>query len=63
MNTRAFYGARKVTYVSTLAEVNEIIEKAKHVVNVAVLLPEAEDYGSHKRAMLKMLLVIVVVVV
>ena len=50
MNTRAFYGARKVTHVSTLEEVNEIMENAKHVVNVAVLPPEAGDSGSQESA-------------
>ena len=34
MDTRVFSGARKVTRVSTLAEVNEIIENAKNVVNM-----------------------------
>ena len=61
MDTRTFYGARKVTHVSTLAEVNETIENAKHVVNVVVLAPEAGDSGSQetlvaRRVMLKVLL-------
>ena len=45
---RAFYGARKVTHVSTLAEVNETLENAKNVVNVVVLPPEAGDFGSQE---------------
>ena len=45
---RAFYGARKVTNVSTLAKVNETIEHAKNVVNVVVLPPEAEDFRSQE---------------
>ena len=48
MDTRAFYGVRKATHLSTLAEVNETIGKAKHVVNVAVLPPEAGDSGSQE---------------
>ena len=51
MNTGAFYFnliARKVTHVSTLAEVNETIKKAKHVVNVVALPPEAGDSGSQE---------------
>ena len=48
MDTRAFYGARKATHVSTLAEVNETIENAKNVVNVVVLPPEAGDSGSQE---------------
>ena len=48
MDTRFFYGAGKVTHVSTLAEVNETIENAKSVVNVVVLPPEAGDYCSRK---------------
>ena len=48
MDTRTFYGARKVTHVSTLAEVNETIENAKHVVNVAVLPPDAGYSGSQE---------------
>ena len=48
MDTGVFYGARKVTHVSTLAEVNETIKKAKHVVNVVVLPPEAGDSGSQE---------------
>ena len=48
MDTRAFYGARKAIHVSTLAEVNEIIEYAKNVVNVFVLPPEAGDSGSQE---------------
>ena len=48
MNTRAFYGARKATHVSTLAEVNETIKNDKNVVNVAVLPPEAGDFGSQE---------------
>ena len=45
---RDFYGARKATHVSTLAEVNETIENAKNVVNVVVLLPESGDSGSQE---------------
>ena len=45
---RAFYGARKATHVSTLAEVNKIIENAKNVVNVVALPPEAGDSGSQE---------------
>ena len=41
MDTRAFYGARKVTHVSTLAEVNEIIENAKNVVNMVDVIIES----------------------
>ena len=48
MNTKAFYDARKVTHVSTLAEVNETIENAKSVVNVVVLPPEAGDSGRQE---------------
>ena len=48
MDTRAFYGARKVTHVSTLAKVNKTIENAKNVVNVVVLPPEAGDSGSRE---------------
>ena len=48
MNTRTFYGPRKVTHVSTLAEVNKTIENAKNVVNVVVLPPEAGDSGSRE---------------
>ena len=48
MDTRAFYGARKVTHLSTLAEVNETIENAKNAVNVVVFPPEAGDSGSQK---------------
>ena len=48
MDTGAFYGAGKVTHVSTLAEVNETIKKAKHVVNVVALPPEAKDSGSQE---------------
>ena len=40
--------SRKVTHVSTLAEVNETIENAKVVVNVVVLPPEAGDFGSQE---------------
>ena len=57
MDTRTFYGARKVNHVSTLAEVNETIKNAKNVVNVVVLPPEAGDYGS-REAVLKMLLTV-----
>ena len=45
---RAFYGARKATHVSTLAEVNETIKNAKNVVNVVVLPPEEGDSGSQE---------------
>ena len=48
MDTRTFYGARKVTHVSTLAEVNKTKKNAKHVVNVAVLPPEAGDSGNQE---------------
>ena len=48
MDTRAFYGARKITYVSMLAEVNETIDNAKNVVNVVVLPPEAGDSGNQE---------------
>ena len=48
MDTRAFHGARKVNYLSTLAEVNETMENAKKVVNVVVLPPEAGDSGSQE---------------
>ena len=48
MDTRVFYGARKATHVSTLAEVNETIENAKNVANVFVLPPEAGDSGSQE---------------
>ena len=43
---RAFYGARKATHVSTLAEVSKTIENAKNVFNVVVLPLEAGDSGS-----------------
>ena len=46
MDTRAFYGARKVTHVSTLAEVNEFMENAKNVFNVVVFLSDIGDSGS-----------------
>ena len=46
MGSRVFYGARKVTYVSTLAEANETIKITKNVVNVVALPPEAGDWGS-----------------
>ena len=48
MDTRAFCGARKATRVSPLAEVNETIQKAKSVVNVVALPPEAGDFGSQE---------------
>ena len=48
MDTRAFYGARKVSHVSTLAEVNETMANAKNVVNVVVLPPEPGDSGSRE---------------
>ena len=48
MDTTAFYGARKVTHLSTLVEVNKTIEIAKNVVNVVVLSPEAGDSGSQE---------------
>ena len=48
MNTRAFLRCKKVTHVSTLAEVNETIEKAKNLVNIVVLPPEAGDFGSQE---------------
>ena len=48
MDTRAFYGAKKVTHVSTLTEVNEAIENVKNVVNVVILPPEAGDSGSQE---------------
>ena len=48
MDTRAFYSARKITDVSTLAEVNKTMEIAKNVVNVVVLPPEAGDSGSQE---------------
>ena len=48
MYTSAFYDARKVTHVSTLAEVNETIKNASNVVNVVVLPPDAGDSGSQE---------------
>ena len=48
MDTKAFYGARKVTYVSRFAEVNETIENAKNVVNAVVLPPETGNSGSQE---------------
>ena len=48
MDTTAFCGARKVTYLPTLVEVNETIEIAKNVVNVVVLSPEAGDFDSQE---------------
>ena len=48
MDTRSFCGARKVTQVSTLAEVKETIENAKNVVNVVVLPPEAGNSGRRE---------------
>ena len=41
MNTRALYGARKVTHVSTLAKVNETIENAKNAVNMVDVIIES----------------------
>ena len=48
MDTRAFYGGRKVNHVSTSAEVNETMENAKNVVNVVVLPPEEGYSGSQE---------------
>ena len=48
MDTTVFCGARKVTYVSMLVEVNETIENAKNVVKVIVLPPESRDSGSQE---------------
>ena len=48
MDTTTFCGAKKVTYLPTLVEVNETIEIAKNVVNVVVLLPEAGDFDSRE---------------
>ena len=42
MNTKSFYG-RNSTLVTTLEEVNDIVEAADHVVSVVVLPPEAGD--------------------
>ena len=41
MDTSGFYGARKLTHVSTLAEVNEIIENVKNVVNMVDVIIES----------------------
>ena len=41
MDARALYGARKVTHVSTLAEVNETIENAKNLVNMVDVIIES----------------------
>ena len=45
MNTKSFYG-RNSTLVTTLEEVNDIVEAADHVLSVVVLPPEAGDSQS-----------------
>ena len=45
MTTKSFYG-RNSTLVTTLEEVNDIVEAADHVLSVVVLPPEAGDSQS-----------------
>ena len=42
MNTKSFY-VKKLTSVTTLEEVNDIVEASDHVLSVVVLPPEAGD--------------------
>ena len=45
MNTKSFY-VKKMTIVTTLEEVNDIVEASDHVLSVVVLPPEAGDNQS-----------------
>ena len=45
MNTKSFYG-KKMTLVTTLEEVNDIVEASGHVLSVVVLPLETEDNQS-----------------
>ena len=45
MNTKSFY-VKKMTLVTTLEEVNDIVEASDHVLSVVVLPPEAGDNQS-----------------
>ena len=49
MDTRAFYGARKVNHVSTRwQKLTKLWKNANNVVNVVVLPPEAGDSGNQE---------------
>ena len=43
MNTTSFYGDRKATKVTTLAEVHEMVDSSDNVLSVVVLPPDAGD--------------------
>ena len=45
MNTKSFY-VKKLTLVTTLEEVNDIVEASDHVLSVVVIAPEAGDNQS-----------------
>ena len=45
MNTKSFFG-KKLTLVTTLEEVNDIVEASDHVLSVVVLPPDAGDNQS-----------------
>ena len=45
MNTKSFY-VKKLTLVTTLEEVNDIVEASDHVLSSVVLPPEAGDSQS-----------------
>ena len=45
MNTKSFY-VKNLTLVTTLEEVNDIVEASDHVLSVVVLPPEAGDNQS-----------------
>ena len=46
MNVSCFYGTRKATKVTTIAEVQDAIENNRGVRNIVVLPPNAGDSGS-----------------
>ena len=43
MNTTSFYGDRKATKVTTLAEVHDMVDSSDKVLSVVVLPPDAGD--------------------
>ena len=45
MNTKSFY-VKNLTLVTTLEEVNDIVEASDHVLSIVVLPPEAGDNQS-----------------
>jgi len=46
MDARRFYGSRRATKVTTIAEAYDAVENNKNVVNIVVLLPIDGDSGS-----------------